>query len=60
MTLAGILKKNAAAIGDRSAVIYRDNPITYGELEARASRFAHALEDLGIRRGTKGATMLNH
>ena len=60
MTLAGILKKNAAAIGDRSAVIYRDNPITYGELEARVSRFAHGLEDLGIRRGHKVAIMLNN
>ena len=60
MTLTDILREKASSIGDRTAVIYRDEPVTYSELEARVNRFAQALAGLGVGRGDKVAIMLNN
>ncbi|NPV60458.1 MAG: long-chain-fatty-acid--CoA ligase [Actinobacteria bacterium] len=60
MTLKELLKSRAAEAGDRPAVIYRDEPISYRELEARVTRFANALADLGVGRDDKVAIMLNN
>jgi long-chain acyl-CoA synthetase len=60
LTLTDILREKASIIGDRPAVIYKDEPITYSELEARVNRFAQALGGLGIGRGDKVAIMLDN
>jgi long-chain acyl-CoA synthetase len=60
LTLKELLRARVAEIGDRPAVIYKDQPITYRELEARVNRFARALVDLGVGRGDKVAIMLDN
>lgn len=60
MTLKELLTSRAAETGDRPAVIYRDQPISYRELEARVVRFANALAGLGVGRDDKVAIMLNN
>lgn len=60
MTLKELLRSRAADMGDRPAVIFQDEPVTYGELEARVTRFANALADLGVGRDDKVAVMLNN
>ncbi|HEY8216857.1 MAG TPA: AMP-binding protein [Acidimicrobiia bacterium] len=48
--LADLFEAVADAVPDRIAVVYGDRRLTYGELEARANRCAHALASLGIGR----------
>ena len=51
MNLAQHLEASAFLFPDRPAVIDRDEEITYGQLEERASRVATALIGMGIKRG---------
>jgi long-chain acyl-CoA synthetase len=60
LTLKELLQSRSAEMGDRPAVIYKDEPISYRELEARVTRFANALADLGVGRDDKVAIMLNN
>ena len=59
MTLKELLRSRAAETGDEPAVIFKDEPISYRELQARVNRFANALADLGVGRDDKVAIMLN-
>ncbi len=60
LTLKELLQSRAAETGDRPAVIYSGEPVSYRELEARVTRFANALADLGVGRDDKVAIMLNN
>ncbi len=60
MTLKELLQSRAAEMGERTAVIYKDDSISYRELEARVNRFANALAGLGVGRDDKVAIMLNN
>lgn len=60
MDLPGMLQQKAATIGSKPAIIYRDYPITYRELEVRINRFARALARLGVKQDDKVAIMLNN
>ena len=60
MHLPGMLEARASSIGNKPALIFRDQPVTYSQLLARAQRFAHALHSLGIRPNDKVAIMLNN
>jgi long-chain acyl-CoA synthetase len=60
LTLKELLQSRAAETGDRPAVIYKDEPTSYRELEARVTRFANALAGLGVGRDDKVAVMLNN
>jgi long-chain acyl-CoA synthetase len=60
LTLKELLESRAAELGERPAVIYKDEAISYGELEVRVTRFANALSDLGVARDDKVAIMLNN
>jgi long-chain acyl-CoA synthetase len=55
-----MLEARAAAIGDRPAIIYKDEPVTYNTIVARAQRFAHALKKLGVGPDDKVAIMLKN
>ncbi len=46
--LHDVFALRAAAAPDRVAVCLGDRQLSYGELERRASRLAHALRDRGI------------
>jgi long-chain acyl-CoA synthetase len=60
MPLYDIIRKGATDSGypDRVAVIYRDQPITYGELAIKVNRLASALRTRGIAKGDSVAVLL--
>ncbi|HCS59259.1 MAG TPA: p-hydroxycinnamoyl-CoA synthetase, partial [Gordonia polyisoprenivorans] len=46
---------------DTEAIVFRDQAITYPELDERTTRLAHALADLGVGRGDRVALLsANH
>jgi non-ribosomal peptide synthetase component F len=49
------LKETFAGQAGRAAIHYKDRTLTYGELEARATRFAARLRGLGIEPGDRVA-----
>ena len=57
MVLGEILLRNATRTPDRLAVVDKstNTTCTYGELNARVNRLAHALTDAGVRKGDRVA-----
>ena len=47
-SVAGIIRDQAAARGDKVAIVFGDRPITYGELDERSNRVAGALLAAGV------------
>ncbi len=58
IALPQLLTEAARECGDRTAVIFYGNRLTYLQLEAAADRFAQALRALGIGRGDRVAICL--
>ncbi|HLS47123.1 MAG TPA: MupA/Atu3671 family FMN-dependent luciferase-like monooxygenase, partial [Gemmatimonadales bacterium] len=50
-TVHGAFEEQAARSPDRTALIFRDERLTWQELDAEADRVAGALESLGVERG---------
>ena len=48
-----LLDRNAEERGDKIAIYYEDQRISYQELRARANRFANALRELGVGRNDR-------
>jgi 2-aminobenzoate-CoA ligase len=46
-------KAVAAGRGDRTAVLFEDQRLTYGQLLTHANKFANALRDLGVKEGDR-------
>ena len=46
--LADLFECVAARVPDREVVVWRDTRLTYRQLDRRANRLAHGLEDLGL------------
>jgi acyl-CoA synthetase (AMP-forming)/AMP-acid ligase II len=59
LTLGEILRRSARpdTFGRKVALIQGDARITYAELDERANRIAHALLDLGVRKGDRVAVL---
>ncbi len=51
--------ESAAKYPDHPAVVFRDKPITYGELETKSNQLAMALKGLGVKRGDRVAFCLH-
>ena len=58
LLLGEIVASNARRFPDREAVIYGDTRLTFREFNARINRLAHALMDIGIKKGEKVAILL--
>ncbi len=62
LVLGEMLRRAAAVVPDRPATIYRDGPerqvVTFGELNARANRFARLLAARGVERGDRVAVLM--
>jgi len=52
-TLADLPRKGADHHASRTAVVFEDTRLTYDELNRRVNRAAHALANLGLRRGER-------
>ncbi|MET0507747.1 MAG: AMP-binding protein [Burkholderiaceae bacterium] len=55
MNLGLYLERSARFWPDRPAVLFRDHQLSYGALELRSNRLAHALRALGLKRGDRVA-----
>ncbi len=58
VTLGGILEDTSRKFPDHTALLFFGKKITYAELDRLASRFAHALAGLGVKKGERVALML--
>ncbi|HJL16308.1 MAG TPA: long-chain fatty acid--CoA ligase [Sandaracinaceae bacterium LLY-WYZ-13_1] len=58
LNLATLLKESATKDPGKTALVINDTEMSYGELDAFASRFAGALSELGVTRGKHVALML--
>ncbi len=58
LTLGTMLSQTASKFPDHPALLFYGKKITYGELDRLANQFAHALIDLGVRKGDRVALML--
>lgn len=58
--IAECFEETVAAHADRRAVIYADTCLNYAQLNAQVNRTAHALHELGVRRGDVVALALEN
>jgi long-chain acyl-CoA synthetase len=58
ITLGKILSGTASKFSDHPALLFFGERISYGQLDALANRFAHALTGLGVKKGDRVALML--
>lgn len=59
-TIDSVLRRAAAAFSTKPAIIDGDAVITYGELDRNANALAHALADLGVRKGDRVASLFHN
>jgi long-chain acyl-CoA synthetase len=55
-----MLARTASQSSDKTAIIFRDSPTTYGELDRRANQVANALIGLGILPGDRVALYIHN
>ncbi len=61
LTFGNIIRQHAENNKDKAAVIFRQNQLTYGQLNSRANQLANAFLDLGYIKGDKVAVLMkNH
>ncbi len=58
MNLGNLLRRNARYYPDKPALIFESQRYTYRQFNQEVNRLANALQDLGIRKGDKIATLL--
>ena len=59
-SLGLLTQMHATAQGDETALIDREGPLTWSELDARANRLAHGLDEMGLSAGDRVATLLRN
>ncbi|MFH0801984.1 MAG: AMP-binding protein [bacterium] len=57
ITTKDLIRKSAIYYADRPAVVFEGQTLTYREVNERANRLANALSDLGLRPGSRVATL---
>ncbi|MBI4506800.1 MAG: AMP-binding protein [Chloroflexi bacterium] len=57
MNIAGFLSIPASMFPEQEALVYQGRRFAYGQVAERAARLAGALRELGVRPGTRVATM---
>jgi acyl-CoA synthetase (AMP-forming)/AMP-acid ligase II len=60
MLLHDFLTESAGKFPDKTALIFKEQRITYQELDQRANKLAHALIALGVERGARVAIFLDN
>ena len=57
LLLGEMMARNARKFPDKEALVYGDLRLTYSQLNARINQLAHALMDMGIKKGSKVAIL---
>ncbi len=60
MPVGDMIRRSANRFPDKTALIFRDNRITYGELNRRVNALANRLLDMGGRKGDRVAVVLHN
>lgn len=60
MNMAHLVEWSARRYRDRTAFIFGDQSLTYGEVDRRANRLAHGLLELGIAKGDRIAIIVSN
>lgn len=58
--LGAAVERNARRVGDCVAVVTEDETVSWSEFNARANRYAHALEAAGLTRGDVASVMMEN
>ncbi len=58
ITLGNVLSQTVLKYPNHTAILFYGKKVTYAELDALVNQFAHALIDLGVRKGDRVALML--
>src|SRR5205085_1469871 len=58
MLLYDVIQRGAMEYPDRTALIFRDQPVTYGQLASQVNHLANALSKRGIGKGDSIAVLL--
>ena len=58
--VARLVEANAARFAERPAIVFEGATITWGEFNALANRYAHALESLGVGRGDTVSVLMEN
>src|SRR5271170_5248128 len=59
-TIVDIVEEHARARGTATAILYEDEAVTYGVLDARANRYAHWAKARGVKRGEAVALLMEN
>jgi fatty-acyl-CoA synthase len=57
LLLGETIARNSRKFPDKEALVYGDTRLTYSQFNARINRLAHALMDIGVRKGSRVATL---
>src|SRR5512136_584514 len=57
LLLGEMMARNARKFPNKEALVYGDTRLTYKQFNARINRLAHALMDLGVKKGDKVAIL---
>lgn len=57
LVLGDILRRQAAVRGGKTAYVVGEERVAYGDFHRRSNQLAHALADLGVRRGDRVAVL---
>jgi fatty-acyl-CoA synthase len=57
LLIGDILRRNARVRPEKAAILFEEQVLSFGELNRRANALAHALIDLGVRRGDRVALL---
>lgn len=60
MNLKSVLERTASRYGDKNAIVYGDQKVTYKSLNEKSNRFANALLQAGISPGDRVALFLSN
>ena len=58
-SINGLFKSRVQENPDALAIVFRDQKLTYGQLNGRSNKLAHHLRSLGVKRGSLVAVCLN-
>ena len=60
MLTAELIRRGARFFAERTAVMFEDRSLTFGEVDQLSNRFAHVLARNGINRGSRLAILANN
>jgi long-chain acyl-CoA synthetase len=60
MPVGNIMRRTADKFQDKTALIHKDNRITYGKLNERINRLANGLLEMGLKKGDRVSVVLHN